>query len=289
VEAILKRHGHPLVVASCYRQDHRSLAFGKQLIGPALFPYYMKVLSFNLGLTAIVILVIFTAILAGGKSVAVREGLWILFWNLSLQFAGITGIFALVEWYMVKHPDRLDLGKGTPLQLRELERGAGGMTISRSSSFSQVVGLAVSILWLRAIQTHPFLIFGPAAAFLRLAPVWQQVYPAIVFIYMVFIAQALVNFVRPEWVRLPHLARAVTSIMWLVMYFFLFKAGIWVLPSAEASEAYQHGIGIANQVIFYGLIAAVIVTIAVLLAAVRKLTQTSPRRGRGANRAAACP
>ena len=39
VEAILKQHGHPLIVASRYRQDQRSVAFGPQIIGPVLFPF----------------------------------------------------------------------------------------------------------------------------------------------------------------------------------------------------------------------------------------------------------
>ena len=38
IEALLKAHGHPLIVAGRYRQDERSFAFGKQLIGPVLFP-----------------------------------------------------------------------------------------------------------------------------------------------------------------------------------------------------------------------------------------------------------
>jgi hypothetical protein len=37
LEAILKQHGHPLVVASRYRQDQSSVAFGRQIIGPVLF------------------------------------------------------------------------------------------------------------------------------------------------------------------------------------------------------------------------------------------------------------
>src|SRR6266849_5165979 len=38
VEAILKQHGHPLLVASRYRQEQRNVSFGRQIIGPALFP-----------------------------------------------------------------------------------------------------------------------------------------------------------------------------------------------------------------------------------------------------------
>jgi len=67
VKELLTRHGNPLVVASRYWQDQRSLAFGKQLIGPTLFPFYLRVLSFNLGLTGAIIVVIFAGLLAGGK------------------------------------------------------------------------------------------------------------------------------------------------------------------------------------------------------------------------------
>lgn len=271
VKELLKRHGNPLVVASRYRQDQRSLSFGKQWIGPTLFPYYTKVLSFNLGLTAVIILVIFAGILAGGKMVGISSGFSILFWNLLIQFAVITAIFVAMEQYSAKYPDRWDVGKGTPLQLRGMEERPEATRISRSSSFSQIVGLGVSIVWLRAIQTHPFLIFGPAAAFMRLAPVWFQVYPAVVFIYLVLMVQAAVNFARPDWVRLPQMARAITSMMWLVLYCFLFRAGIWVVATSNASPGYQRGIAIANQVIFYCLIGAVVITVAMLVNALRRV------------------
>src|SRR5690349_15420532 len=66
-EAILKQRGNPIILASRYRQDHRSVAFGRQLIGPVLFPFYIKVLSFNLGLTFVILAVIFSALAIGGQ------------------------------------------------------------------------------------------------------------------------------------------------------------------------------------------------------------------------------
>ena len=69
VEAILKQHGHPLLVASRYRQEQRSVSFGRQIIGPALFPFYIRVLKFNLGLTSIILIVIFAALFAGGQPI----------------------------------------------------------------------------------------------------------------------------------------------------------------------------------------------------------------------------
>ena len=56
VEALLKQHGHPLLVASRYRHDQRNVSFGAQLIGPMLFPFYIRVLKFNLGLTSVIVL-----------------------------------------------------------------------------------------------------------------------------------------------------------------------------------------------------------------------------------------
>lgn len=49
LEALIKRHGHPLLVASRYRQDQRSFSFGRQLIGPTLFGFYTKVLAWPSG------------------------------------------------------------------------------------------------------------------------------------------------------------------------------------------------------------------------------------------------
>src|SRR3979490_1442278 len=69
IEAILKQHGHPRLVASRYRQEQRSVSFDRQIIGPALFPFYIRVLKFNLGLTSVVVLVIFAALFASGQPV----------------------------------------------------------------------------------------------------------------------------------------------------------------------------------------------------------------------------
>jgi len=60
-EAVLRAYGEPLTVAGGYRADGRCLAFGPQLIGPALFPFYLKVLSINLA----VVMAVTSVALAG--------------------------------------------------------------------------------------------------------------------------------------------------------------------------------------------------------------------------------
>lgn len=54
---ILRRHGHPLIVASRYRA-------GQQLIGPVFFPMYVFALKTGLGVALLV-----TVVLAGAAAV----------------------------------------------------------------------------------------------------------------------------------------------------------------------------------------------------------------------------
>src|SRR5687767_3694034 len=53
-DQILQRFGHPLLVAGRFREGSGTLAFGRTLIGPELFPLYRLILTINLSLTAIV-------------------------------------------------------------------------------------------------------------------------------------------------------------------------------------------------------------------------------------------
>src|SRR3954453_6853729 len=46
--AFLKQHGPPILVASRYRGEHRTVNFGRQLIGPIVFPYYWIALKISL-------------------------------------------------------------------------------------------------------------------------------------------------------------------------------------------------------------------------------------------------
>src|SRR6202140_2540031 len=93
-EAIPKQRGNPIRLAARYRQDHRTLAFGRQLIGPTLFPFYIKVLSFNLGLTSLILLIIFFALFAAGQSFSIFPT---FLYQFLIQFGIVTLIFAVAD------------------------------------------------------------------------------------------------------------------------------------------------------------------------------------------------
>lgn len=259
IEALLKGHGHPLVVAGRYRQDERSFAFGKQLIGPILFPFYIKVLSFNLGITSLVLIFIFTALIASGHPVSLLKGLPSVFlYQLLIQFGVVTLIFTVVDKQLARNPDRWDPRKPMQPYYPNLAPETKTMQrVPRADSISRLVALGVLIVWLRAIQQSPFLILGPAAAFLKLAPVWHQLYLPAVLLAFLGMAEAGINLVRPYWAQLRSVARIGMGIATVVLWCFLLKAGNWVVSGDSSSSVHPHTLEIINKCFFYGLLVAV--------------------------------
>jgi hypothetical protein len=285
VEAILKHHGHPLLVASRYRQDQRSVAFGRQWIGPVLFPFYMKVLCFNLGITALVMFLVLTALVATGKAITFGGTLTSFLYQFLIQFGVITAIFAVADQHWNKHPDRWDarglkhpwhpwhpaFGVQTP---GKTGRGPEPAQVSRFDSIVQFVALGVSIGWLRAAQASPFMIFGPAAAFIKPAPIWHQFYWPIVVLALAGMVQAGVNLMRPDWVRLRTVYQLLSNLVWLVILGFLLRAGSWVIVpegTGSAGENFRRTAGLLNQYLCYTLIGLGVVAAYAVFRHVRRL------------------
>jgi len=288
VRAILRQLGHPLVVASRYRQDQRSVAFGRQWIGPVLFPFYIKVLSFNLGITGIVILIVLAALFASGHSVTVVNTLSALLYQFLIQFGVITLIFTIADRHWTKFADRWD-----PQGLKHPWHPAFGMEtawkgarssapeprqVSQFDSVAQFVALGVAIGWLRVIQASPFMILGPAAAFIQPAPVWHQFYWPVVLWALAGMAQAGVNLIRPDWVRFRSVFRIVNGLAWMTILLFLLRAGNWVVLADRpgvSTESYRRTVDILNQYLGYTLIGLAVVTAFSMLLEVRRLVRSS--------------
>lgn len=278
-ETILKKQGHPLLVAGRYRQDQRSVAFGRQWIGPVIFPFYIKVLTFNLGISFTVVTMVFVALFASGQVVTLSDLAFAYSLQLVAQFAIVTGIFAMVERHLTKNPDKWDPRKPNQLKYPEFFEATAakdGLRVSRLESISQFIASAVFLVWLRAAQTSPFLIFGPAAAIFRLAPVWHQLFLPSMLIILLGMVQAAINLLRPDWVRFRSAARVGGGAITLVVVYFLVKAREWVVlanPSGSIGHDYQHAMGIVNQTIFFSLLGAGAIVIALLLRDVWRLVR----------------
>jgi len=297
-QAVLKRHGNPLLLAARYRQDNRTLSIGRELIGPALFPFYVKVLSFNLGLTFLVITIIFGALFAGGQHVGFQDIMSTALLQLFLQLGAVTLIFSLIQRNLEKFPDRLCVAQpraGLHFDLKIKDHFPSGdrrkhpAQVSRFDSVAIVVASAVALVWLREVQLHPFLIFGPAAHFLKLGPIWNEAIPLIVVLTCLEMVRATVNFVRPDWTRFHAVARVAIGSASLGIALLLLRAGTWfTLADSAGSQGFARAAHIVNEVFRYGLLVGVLIAAIRLWFSVRHLVRGGQKAAAGSSLNAVC-
>ena len=285
VEETLKQHGHPMVVASHYNQEKRSVAFGPELIGPVVFPFYVRVLKFNLGISAVVLFVVAVALFFGGHAMTAGNLLPAIFYQVVIQFAVVTLIFAVADRHFKKNPESWNYrnAKHPWHPAFSFEDWSKSKTksdtgrVSRLDSVAQIVALGVTLMWLRVAQGAPFLIFGPAAAFLKPAPIWHQFYWPVVAIAFLGILQAFINLVRPDWLRVMVAYRALTAIAWIVILYFVLKAGPLVVLTSDASQAegFRKTAEILNQIGTYAAIAFALIALYNLVRHAQRLMRLS--------------
>lgn len=301
-EALLKQRGNPLLIAARYRQDQRSLTIGRELVGPVLFPFYVKVLSFNLGLTFLVVATIFTVLAVSGQKLSFNDVASTCLMQLFIQLTVVTLIFSLVQRHLTKHPDRWHLkgmAGGMALDLnieRDIEAGIGremkgwGPEVSRFESVSVIIASAVAIAWLTGIQNYPFLLLGPGALFLKLTPIWYQIYFPVLLLTVLEIVRAIINLVEPSWVLFRLIYRILLHAGGFGAGYFLWKAGTWVAASnggANLPGGYAGTVDIVNQVFYWALLFALILSAGTLFFRIAELVQRWRSRGRVQGMAAA--
>jgi hypothetical protein len=260
-QAVLKQRGNPLLLAARYRQDTRALVIGRELIGPALFPFYVKVLSFNLGLTFIIITIIFAALVASGQHVSFREIFSTALLQLFIQLGAVTLIFSLIQRSMNQNPDRWGAGEPGGLHLPQIRESFDfGRGRKDATRVSVAVASAVALVWLKEVQLHPFLIFGPAASFLRLGPIWSEVIPLIAVVTGLEMLRAIVSFIRPDWKRFHAVARLVTASAQLGITLVVLKAGSWFTLAATAtSPGFAHAVQLINGGFRFCMVASAVI------------------------------
>jgi hypothetical protein len=181
--AFFKQHGDPMTVGRRYRQDHRSLSLGWELIGPELFPMYLILLSFNLTLTlaavVVVSLIIHTPITLDAFFVPV-----------SAQIICLTVVFTVLNLIRRKFPQPWYY---PPAELAPL------LPISRWYSLVGLVMWATVAIWWLAVPHFPHLILGSGAAHLTLAPTWHRFYVPMLLLLLASISQRVLSLFQPTW------------------------------------------------------------------------------------------
>jgi len=225
VSEILKRCGAPMLVAS-------RLGPRRYLIGPTLFPIY----EFVLKMALLWILLPVFLFIVGPATFGSTNGDWgktaLLtlgnLWSGAFIAAGIiTLVFAVLE----RTHAIADIScKWDPSSLPPLQRP------DRKTSFPQTVCELVfnvfGLVWLLLLPHHPFLIMGPAAAFLKFGPIWHSFYVPIVLLTVGVILRLALTLARPQWTALPLWSQLVQSFLTLLLVHYMIAAASYTTQGA---------------------------------------------------------
>jgi hypothetical protein len=214
--AILKHHGNPAFVAGRYREDNRGLAFGIQLIGPELFPFYKTILAINFSITLVVLAVVMP-ILAR----VIREPITLsrVLVPLAAQFGAVTLIFILLDRGKGHWLNRWDPGKLPPLKAN-LEDGPSARKIF------DFICLAVGTLWVALTPRWPYLMLGPGSLYSQYLPMklraqWIEFYWAILVLLCAQLMLQLIVLLRRLPRRKARIADLILKIAGLCLGIFL--------------------------------------------------------------------
>jgi len=250
--AVLRAHGRPILVAGHYRSDGRRLVLGREVIGPALFPF------FRLSLIAVGAV---TGLVLAFGAVASMTGLarpmpWFrpAVFYLSLQFAIATAIFAGLEAWFRRTAQTWD-PRRLPVPRRPATPGS-----LRFQALVQLLATGVA-LWIWMAIPDPLALFWPALADLRPGPAWRLVYLGVLVSTVLSLVGPALTIVRPEWRRFRWLVSLFSSGAFIAFAALSLWSGAWVLPADPRPEieVTELVVGI-NAGITLGLGLAVVVT-----------------------------
>jgi hypothetical protein len=185
---MLQDHGNPMIVAGRYREANLGLAFGIQLIGPELFPFYRTILGINFAITFIIVAVVLPIVAQFAREAITPAR---ILTPLVAQFFAVTAIFIALDRGKGHVVNRWDPGKLPALKADPDD----GPTAANIFGF---ICLAVGTVWLLLTPRWPYLMLGPGALYLpalalKPMPEWIGFYWAI---GVLLCAQLVLQFFR---------------------------------------------------------------------------------------------
>jgi hypothetical protein len=256
LEVILRRCGSPIQVASRYRPQG-------YLIGPAMFPIYQFVLK----LVLLWILLPVFAVIVGPAMILSSENRWgaLLETGSTLWFAMFVaaGVITLIFAILERTQDQMQLLEKWDLRsLPPAPKRQPGP--SRTQTIFELICAVIGVMWLLAVPQYPFLILGPAALFLKPAPMWHAFYLPIILLALAGLVRQCVSLMRPQWTWLPPTARLLTTVLNLILLNFMLAAagrtgnGAWhpfvmVANSAQSSAQAIRVAAVVNASILMAL------------------------------------
>jgi hypothetical protein len=259
VAGVLNQFGHPLVLATRYGPQ-------RHVVGPALFPIYWSTLKIALTASAAVNVAIAIALVLSGTPTAKALGPLFAFpFTIALTvFGWVTLIFWLVDMNL---PRLIGSAGFDAKAIAAVSTTPPPLAPRRWEVIAEIIGASAFLIWWLSIPSQPFLVFGPAAAFMALAPVWQQVYAPMTALWVGGIVLLSATLLRPDWARGTAISRIGSDVLGLAIAFILLRADaiVELAPHATATPGALQAIDLTNtigQIVVVIWIVAAIVSIA---------------------------
>lgn len=268
IAEILKQRGRPAIVAGSFLPQ-------RQLIGPVMFPIYIFVLKI-VGLCYLVPwLSIWLGFVIFNPSFLIRHSggifgplgtFWTILWTI---FGSITFLFAVLDHSSNRAKFLHDWD---PSNLPKINTKK-----SQNKTWNAIAGIVfgfVGLGWLLAIRSHLFLVLGPAAIFIKFAPVWRVVYPWIIVLAVAGITENILRLVRslPAW-GVPVFKLSTLYInAWIIAK--LLHTHSYFTVAAQSAAAW---VPLVNTLAYYCIIANAIGLIIAFVVNGWKLTQAVER------------
>lgn len=220
---ILRRHGHPALVAARF-------APRQQLIGPVFFPIY--VLALKLGLAVALVVTIALAVIAAalrGVSVPVfLDGLMAYPNRALIVFAWTTLAFAALDAFGAQSRIKPDWDP------RKIPNWMGGQRRpdrlhDRIHAIVEVLFGALGLGWLLLVPTSPWLAMGPLATVLAFAPVWTVWYVPLVAVAVGNLILDAYGLFQPTRTARRLALKLVLLACQLVIALMILSARVWVV------------------------------------------------------------
>lgn len=232
VAEILKQRGRPVVVAGTFLPQ-------RQLIGPVMFPIYVFVLKIVALCYFLPWLLVWLGYVIFDRSYHALGGLgtfWMLLW---MVFGVVTFIFAMLDRTSTRSKF---ISEWDP---RKLPKASHKQPSRKRRDIGTIVFGILYLGWLLFVPDFPFLVMGPAAYFVKFAPVWHSIYPWLIALAVAGILEAAVSLLRglPAWETPAY--KIATNCVCLYLLNMLWSAQTYF--TAQAPQFQQYAV-IANIV-----------------------------------------
>jgi hypothetical protein len=281
---ILKKHGHPLLVATRYRQS-------RHLIGSTLFPFYWLAVKIILAVVGIGYAVSALVLIAQGKPFEVPGALLGYVGAVLPAFAMVTIIFAVLDigdskFRLLERATKATNEQFNPRTLPVLRPASDfpeGKPISRfKTAFELFFSAAFLLWWIRVSMIRKlalFLALGPAGLSdkipFQLGPVWNIIYWPVIFLSLVSIVQQIITLIYPDRIKFYSAMKLITSGGSVLVLYLVTRVNdiLVVAPGVSDPWEFAETLRIINMALHYALLFSALMALVECFKQIRRLVR----------------